>query len=100
MNPNLFLNYTVPDRIRILLTDGDREYIYYLLSVKLKSEVNKLKERYDIKVNKVRQYFDISGNTENIAIFFYFIQSYGVKPDSITATNLRILIPNFLTKIK
>lgn len=100
MDPKYFLNYPVPDRIRILLEDKNVDHVYKVLAkfTQLTDEV--LKSKYQVKMNCTRQIISISGSRSDIAILFYIMSGKGMDFYSITDTNLDFNIPLFLNTFR
>jgi len=96
MDPKYFLNYPVPDRVRILLEDKNIDHVYKVLAKFTQLTDEELKLKYKIKLNCVRQIASISGSRPDMAILFYIMSGKGMTFYSITDTNLDFNIPLFL----
>jgi hypothetical protein len=100
MNPKYFLNYPVPDRIRILLEDKNVDHIYMILNKYTQLSLEDLKIKYQIKLNCVRQIMSISGNRPDIAILFYIMNGKGMTFYSVTDKNLDMNISLFMNTFR
>jgi len=100
MDPKYFLNYPVPDRVRILLEDKNVDHVYKVLIKYTQLSEDVIKEKYKIKLNCVRQILSISGSRSDIAILFYIMSGKGMTFYSITDMNLDMNIPLFLNTFR
>lgn len=100
MDARVFLNYSIPNRVRLLLTDKNLDYIYILLNKHMKIDMDKLRDMYQLQLNHVKQELQISGNREDIAVLFYYIQLQGLNCLSIEMDRLRIDAVQFINKIR
>lgn len=100
MNPELILNYTIPERIRRILDEHNVDYIYVFLTRIFSKSLKELKSIYDIKMNVVLQSFEVRGNIHDIAKLFYQLTTRGVQFESVSELYLRISIPQFISRIR
>ena len=95
-----FLDRSIPDRFRLIISDRNVDYIYELLSKHLRDSVEVLKTKYNIELNVVRQRIFISGSDSDIYELFQYLSQYAVQFESITGDCLRIDLTQFINKIR
>lgn len=100
MDPKYFLNHTVADRMRLLIEDKNVDYIYVLLSKHLGIPVDDLKSRFEISLNHVRQFIDVTSNMQDMYLLSTYLRSHAVELDYLTMDQLRVNFSQLLTKIK
>lgn len=95
-----FLDHSIPDRYRLVMSDKNVEYIYELLSKHLMKTVTELKDIYTIELNTVRQRIFINGSEEDLFELLQYLLQFGLPFESITSNCLRVDITQFLYKIR
>lgn len=90
MNPDLFLNYPIVERQRLLKEYGNSDFIYKLLEKHLKTSVSRLKTMYQLEYSIVTGKLTISGSETDIFKLFSYFQSFGLQISTISSRSLTI----------
>lgn len=100
IDPKKFLNYSIPERTRLLIEDHNPDYVYELLSARLGKPVDELKEMFSININQAKQNMIITGSQQDIALLFFYTQNYGLEYESVSIESLRVHLARFASAIR
>lgn len=95
-----FTDYSVADKMRIMLEKPDINNIYQLLSKSTRSPEDNLRKLFTIEFNPVRQRIFIRGVESDLCKLLLHLSKLGVKFESVTSECLRIDLGMFLSKVK
>jgi hypothetical protein len=99
MNPELFVNYPIIERQRLLREDGNPDYVYCILGKHLKKSIPQLKEKYTIEYSIPQGEIIITGGTVEMFELFNYFSFYGLQIKNIQPTKFIIDANYFLSII-
>jgi hypothetical protein len=95
-----FTDYSVADKMRIMLEDHNVENIYEQLAKFNRVSVDDLKKLYTIEFNPIRKRIYIKGLESHLCPLLLRLSETGLKFESVTSNTLRIDLGMFLTKVR
>lgn len=95
-----FTDYSVADKMRIMLEGHDVNNIYQLIAKSTRSPEESIHKLFDIQFHHIRQRIFIRGNESDLCRLLLHLSNLGVEFESVTSECLRIDLGMFLSKVK
>lgn len=100
MVQNNILNYSSPNRIRLIKEDPNPEYVIQIISNALRISIPVLKQYLTIEIHSLKNTITLkSTNTTELASLFYRLINRGIKFESVTPMELRVDLAQFVKEL-